>query len=161
LNFELKEKLRHLHRTLLVLADPAGPSCKLFSMSSNTSSVYDTCSAQYGESDKLLVLQCISSTLEAEQSSIDFRMQSYLLILSGALAFFTQAGFAMICAGSVRKKNTQNAMINKLLVASVVAIAYFCFGYAFAFGGDDAQNPDAPPTTTFAGTYKTIYDLPV
>ena len=29
----------------------------------------------------------------------------------GALVFFMQAGFAMLCAGSVRRKNTQNTML--------------------------------------------------
>jgi ammonium transporter, Amt family len=47
-----------------------------------------------------------------------------------------QAGFAMLCAGSVRKKNTQNTMLKNLLDACGAAVAYFCVGYAFAFGGD-------------------------
>jgi ammonium transporter, Amt family len=47
-----------------------------------------------------------------------------------------QAGFAMLCAGSVRRKNAQNTMLKNLLDACGAAIAYFCVGYAFAFGGD-------------------------
>ena len=62
--------------------------------------------------------------------------------------FFMQAGFAMLCAGSVRKKNTQNTMLKNLLDACGAAIAYFCVGYAFAFGGEDT----AAGTTTFIGT---------
>ena len=46
-----------------------------------------------------------------------------------------QAGFAMLCAGSVRRKNAQNTMLKNLLDACGAAIAFFCVGYAFAFGG--------------------------
>ena len=58
-----------------------------------------------------------------------------------------QAGFAMLCAGSVRKKNTHNTMLKNLLDACGAAIAYFTVGYAFAFGGDDTATG-----TTFIGT---------
>lgn len=58
-----------------------------------------------------------------------------------------QAGFAMLCAGSVRKKNTHNTMLKNLLDACGAAIAYFSVGYAFAFGGDATATG-----TTFIGT---------
>ena len=73
---------------------------------------------------------------------------------SGALVFFMQAGFAMLCAGSVRKKNTQNTMLKNLLDACGAAIAYFCVGYAFAFGGDKSSrtgNNENTGATTFIG----------
>ena len=53
----------------------------------------------------------------------------------------------MLCAGSVRKKNTHNTMLKNLLDACAAAIAYFCVGYAFAYGGDSTANG-----TTFVGT---------
>ena len=49
--------------------------------------------------------------------------------------FFMQAGFAMLCAGSVRRKNAQNTMLKNLLDACGAAVAFFCVGYGFAFGG--------------------------
>jgi ammonium transporter, Amt family len=58
-----------------------------------------------------------------------------------------QGGFAMLCAGSVRKKNAHNTMLKNLLDACGAAIAYFCVGYAFAFGGESTANG-----TTFIGT---------
>ena len=42
----------------------------------------------------------------------------------------------MLCAGSVRRKNTQNTMLKNLLDACGAALAFFFVGYAFAFGGD-------------------------
>ncbi|KAK4522496.1 hypothetical protein GAYE_PCTG10G0386 [Galdieria yellowstonensis] len=47
------------------------------------------------------------------------------------------AGFAMLTAGSVRVKNVKNALFLLLIDWSVGSIAYFLFGYAFAFGGEE------------------------
>jgi ammonium transporter, Amt family len=46
-----------------------------------------------------------------------------------------QAGFAMLCAGSVRQKNCKNIMLKNLLDASFGAIGFYTMGFAFAFGG--------------------------
>ena len=62
------------------------------------------------------------------------------MVLCGAFVFFMQAGFAMLCAGSVRRKNTQNTMLKNLLDAAGAAFAYFCVGYGFAFGGDFSRD---------------------
>lgn len=55
----------------------------------------------------------------------DERDQNYSsrisLVYSAALIFFMQAGFAMLCAGAVRKKNVQNTMLKNLLDA----VSYF------------------------------------
>ena len=59
-----------------------------------------------------------------------------------------QSGFAMLCAGAVRKKNVGNTMLKNLLDACGASLAFFTVGYAFAFGGDD-PNADRK---TFIGT---------
>ena len=38
----------------------------------------------------------------------------FFLLYAAALVFFMQAGFAMLCAGSVREKNVQNTMVSEL-----------------------------------------------
>jgi Amt family ammonium transporter len=45
-----------------------------------------------------------------------------------------QAGFAMLCAGCVRKKNVVNSMLKNLLDACGAAVAFYLCGYGFAFG---------------------------
>jgi ammonia channel protein AmtB len=56
------------------------------------------------------------------------------VLLSGYLVFMMQAGFAMLTAGSVRTKNTKNVLLKNVLDACVGALAYFIFGFAFAYG---------------------------
>merc|ERR1719491_2620196 len=45
-----------------------------------------------------------------------------------------QAGFAMLCAGSVRQKNVKNIMLKNLLDACGGAIGFYTVGYGFAYG---------------------------
>ena len=58
-----------------------------------------------------------------------------------------QAGFAMLCAGSVRMKNLQNTMLKNLLDACGASIGFYTIGYAFAWGGSYTEDG-----TTFLGT---------
>jgi ammonium transporter, Amt family len=109
--------------------------------------IFESCQALVAPGDMDALLECAISHIEIAQDTTVKNMTSYMLILCGALVFFMQAGFAMVCAGGVRKKNTQNTMLKNLLDACGAAIAYFCVGYAFAFGGDSSGT-----STTFAGT---------
>mmetsp|Transcript_14199 Transcript_14199/g.28647 ORF Transcript_14199/g.28647 Transcript_14199/m.28647 type:complete len:449 (-) Transcript_14199:66-1412(-) len=45
-----------------------------------------------------------------------------------------QAGFAMLCAGSVRQKNVKNIMLKNLLDACGGAVGFWSVGFAFAYG---------------------------
>ena len=92
------------------------------------------------------VLQCVSQTLSGDRGAREFS-RIVLLIYSAALVFIMQAGFAMVCAGAVRKKNVQNTMLKNLLDACGASLAFFTVGYAFAFGGSDYTSA----TKTFVG----------
>lgn len=56
------------------------------------------------------------------------------LVLTGALVFVMHAGFAMLCAGAIRSKNTMNILLQTVLDAAVSAIAFYLVGFAFAYG---------------------------
>lgn len=60
-------------------------------------------------------------------------------IFAAALVFFMQAGFAMLCAGSVRAKNAKNIMLKNLLDACGAALGFYALGWGFAYGGADAD----------------------
>lgn len=62
------------------------------------------------------------------------------LILCAALVFVMHAGFAMLCAGAIRSKNTMNILLQTVLDACVSAIAFYCVGFAFAYGAGDNPN---------------------
>jgi ammonium transporter, Amt family len=93
------------------------------------------------------ILQCFSHYLSRDVGARDYA-RSVMLIYAAALIFFMQAGFAMVCAGAVRKKNVQNTMLKNLLDACGASVAFFVVGYALAYGGSDPTSPQK----TFIGT---------
>jgi hypothetical protein len=115
--------------------------------------IYAECAANNTGSAEALLLCLTDSILKvniSEAESLSTRNREYTrnmaLIYSAALAFFMQAGFAMVCAGAVRKKNLKNTMLKNLLDACGAAIAFYSVGYAFAFG--DGSNPNGFIGTT-------------
>ena len=104
-------------------------------LSSEESSVFEACSQQLPDGNSTSILECISDTLEAKlgvKDSFSRDEVHFLLVLSGALIFFMQAGFAMLCAGCVQTKNVQNTMLKNLLDACGSAIAFFFIGTAIS-----------------------------
>ncbi|KAK4266248.1 hypothetical protein QN277_027198 [Acacia crassicarpa] len=63
-----------------------------------------------------------------------FAVDNTFLLFSAYLVFSMQLGFAMLCAGSVRAKNTMNIMLTNVLDAAAGGLFYYLFGFAFAFG---------------------------
>mmetsp|Transcript_35062 Transcript_35062/g.49785 ORF Transcript_35062/g.49785 Transcript_35062/m.49785 type:complete len:531 (-) Transcript_35062:40-1632(-) len=105
--------------------------------------VFSSCMNQ----DQTSPLECIANKLEEGQHANLADTTAWFLIIASALVFFMQAGFAMLCAGSVRIKNVGNTMLKNLLDACGAALGFFTIGFAFAFGG---QNDST--ATTFIGT---------
>ncbi|KAK4797633.1 hypothetical protein SAY86_029959 [Trapa natans] len=75
-------------------------------------------------------LDSISNQFKTTSYAVD---NTYLLF-SAYLVFAMQLGFAMLCAGSVRAKNTMNIMLTNVLDAAAGGLSYYLFGLAFAFG---------------------------
>jgi ammonium transporter, Amt family len=73
----------------------------------------------------------------------------FLLLFAGATVFMMQAGFAMLCAGSVRQKNVKNIMLKNLLDACGGAIGFYTIGYAFAYGTNDSGGKSFIGTSNF------------
>ena len=87
-----------------------------------------------GTLNTTLVAETITAAVEVNSdhaSAID----KMFVLFSGYLVFLMQTGFAMLTAGSVRTKNVKNVLIKNLLDACVGALAYYMFGWSFAYGG--------------------------
>lgn len=70
-----------------------------------------------GNGDQDTQLKCIINNLVQQDVADEDYTSRIFLVYSAALVFFMQAGFAMICAGAVRKKNVGNSMLKNLLDA--------------------------------------------
>mmetsp|Transcript_25762 Transcript_25762/g.56124 ORF Transcript_25762/g.56124 Transcript_25762/m.56124 type:complete len:537 (+) Transcript_25762:75-1685(+) len=73
------------------------------------------------------------------------------LVLCGALVFIMHGGFAMLCAGAIRSKNTMNILLQTILDAAVSGIAFYLLGYGFAYGGYPAMPPNNQMPNSFIG----------
>lgn len=73
-------------------------------------------------------------TSEMNITDLQEGVDTLFVLISGYLVFLMQAGFAMLTAGSVRSKNTKNVLLKNVLDACVGAVAYWLFGWAFAYG---------------------------
>ncbi|KAG6668508.1 hypothetical protein I3843_01G167200 [Carya illinoinensis] len=74
------------------------------------------------------------STISNKFIDTAFAVDTTYLLFSAYLVFSMQLGFAMLCAGSVRAKNTMNIMLTNVLDAAAGGLFYYLFGFAFAFG---------------------------
>lgn len=63
----------------------------------------------------------------------------FFLLVMGAMVYLMQAGFAMLCAGSVRQKNVKNILFKNLLDACGGALGFWTVGYAVAYGDSTDQ----------------------
>mmetsp|Transcript_42 Transcript_42/g.99 ORF Transcript_42/g.99 Transcript_42/m.99 type:complete len:558 (+) Transcript_42:209-1882(+) len=124
-------------------------------MSASSHSTYDVCLQSLSanltaDEQQTQMLRCISNTIDETRSGVD----AFYLIYAASLVFFMQAGFAMVCAGSVRLKNLQNTMLKNLLDACGAALGFYTVGYAFAWGSTDPGangNDGTNDQLTFAG----------
>lgn len=94
------------------------------------SSVFESCSRQFPTGNTTAILECISNTLEDPWRADTIQ---FLLTISGAMIFFMQTGFAMLCAGCVQLKNVQNTMLKNLLDACGSAVAFFLCGELYMY----------------------------
>ena len=89
------------------------------------------------ESSDNALIDCVTWSLSTQDENLALALDFVFLLFSTALVFFMQAGFAMLCAGSVRRKNVKNSMLKNLLDACGAAIGFWTFGYAFAYSPND------------------------
>jgi len=53
------------------------------------------------------ITECVADKIQLQHETSQSNIMNLFLVFAGALVFFMQVGFAMLCAGCVRKKNVQ------------------------------------------------------
>ncbi|KAK7488819.1 hypothetical protein BaRGS_00019954 [Batillaria attramentaria] len=91
-------------------------------------------------------------TLVGDYPTFKSNMDQFFVLTMGIIVFLIQCGFAFLEVGAVRSKNTTNILIKNLLDCFVSGIAYWLFGYAFAYSDGNS----------FIGykNYWALHDLP-
>ena len=91
-------------------------------------SVFSSCQNEFPDENSTVILGCVAESLERISNVSAENLQDFLLVVSGAMIFFMQTGFAVLCAGAVRIKNVQNTMLKNLLDACGAAMAFYMLG---------------------------------
>lgn len=73
-----------------------------------------------------------SETIESLSAATDMLW----LIITGALVFFMQAGFALVETGLTRAKNATNIIMKNLMDFCIGSIVFWAIGWGFMYGAD-------------------------
>lgn len=108
---------------------------------SNFTSLFEAGGANGSVASQLSELVCMKLDQVGVQTQwTQIAIDNTFLLLSAYLVFAMQLGFAMLCAGTVRAKNTMNIMLTNVMDACCGGISYWLFGFAFAFGSSSNNN---------------------
>jgi Amt family ammonium transporter len=74
------------------------------------------------------------NSLQLAVDEITYGIDEMWHLVAGTFVFFMQAGFAMLEAGSVRRKNTINILFKNIADGCISGIFYYLLGFGFAYG---------------------------
>ena len=75
---------------------------------------------------------------ELTAADVQANLDTVFVLFAAVLVIFMQAGFALVEAGLTRAKSVANIMMKNLMDFAAGVIAFFCVGFAIAFGaGND------------------------
>lgn len=78
------------------------------------------------------------NTLATNAADMARSIDTVWVLVTAALVFFMQAGFALVEAGFTRSKNTVNILYKNLMDFSVGSIVFYVLGFGLMFGSDIA-----------------------
>ncbi len=84
----------------------------------------------------LCVLAAPFAQESASVSELSAAIDMIWLVLTGALVFFMQAGFAFVETGLTRAKNSTNILMKNLMDFCIGAIAFWMIGWGLMYGAD-------------------------
>src|SRR5690606_12155001 len=77
--------------------------------------------------------------MENDIVNLQYALDTFYFLVSGALVMWMAAGFAMLEAGLVRAKNTAEILTKNIVLYAVAAIMYMLVGYNLMYPGDAAN----------------------
>ena len=93
-------------------------------------------------------------------TDIQYILNSFLLLMTGALVFWMAAGFSMLEAGLVRTKNTTAILTKNICLYSLSCLTFFAIGYQIMYGaisdGDHSGTSDFFFQVVFVATAASI-----
>ena len=84
----------------------------------------------------VLVLAGPAGAQELDAAGVQTNLNNVFVLVAAVLVIFMQAGFALVEAGLTRAKSVANIMMKNLIDFCAGAIAFWAFGFAFAYNGD-------------------------
>ena len=66
---------------------------------------------------------------------LQYALDTFYFLVSGALVMWMAAGFSMLEAGLVRSKNTAEILTKNVALFSISCIMYMVCGYEIMYGG--------------------------
>jgi ammonium transporter, Amt family len=86
----------------------------------------------------LILLSEPAGAQEITAEVVQTNLNNVFVLVAAILVIFMQAGFALVEAGLTRAKSVANIMMKNLMDFAAGVTAFFCVGYAIAFGtGND------------------------
>ncbi len=73
-------------------------------------------------------------------TELSYALDTFYLLMSGALVMWMAAGFAMLEAGLVRAKNTTEILTKNVALFAIACVMYMLCGYNIMYPGDAAVN---------------------
>ena len=77
-------------------------------------------------------------------TEIEFALNTFYLLMSGALVMWMAAGFTMLEAGLVRSKNAAEIVTKNLGLFSIACVMYLICGFFIMYPGDSAVSAWIP-----------------
>jgi Amt family ammonium transporter len=74
--------------------------------------------------------------MENDIFQLQYALDTFYVLVCGALVMWMAAGFAMLEAGLVRSKNTVEILTKNVTLFAVACIMYMVVGYSIMYGGD-------------------------
>ncbi len=94
----------------------------------------------------------------AEINQLSYALDTFYLLICGAMVMFMAAGFSMLEAGMVRSKNTVEILTKNVALFAIACIMYLLCGYQIMYPANNAGGI-IPSFGIFLGTEHTTSDV--